>query len=280
MMLNCTLVDGPGSARGQAPVELSISAPAGTAGSVIHEHLVRKFRAGIVAVKGEDLRSLVLGVAPLVEAAVLVDGGTSLPAGRTRQRPAPGTAPPLVLAVDSGPAAGTVVPLRRGNYSIGRSGTRIAIPDPELSREHARIVVTDTDILLIDLDSANGTYVDGERIRTRVISTESSIRCGQSTLSLVIAEPPGRALADAGSSVTEPIVVQGRANAGNRTALVLAAVLPLAIGALLAIFTGMWMFLAFSAASVVSVLVPAVSGRREKREFSHATKAAVAEDRD
>ncbi|QDG63007.1 FtsK/SpoIIIE domain-containing protein [Pseudarthrobacter sp. NIBRBAC000502771] len=280
MMLNCTLVDGPGSARGQAPVELSISAPAGTAGSVIHEHLVRKFRAGIVAVKGEDLRSLVLGVAPLVEAAVLVDGGTSLPAGRTRQRPAPGTAPPLVLAVDSGPAAGTVVPLRRGNYSIGRSGTRIAIPDPELSREHARIVVTDTDILLIDLDSANGTYVDGERIRTRVISTESSIRCGQSTLSLVIAEPPGRALADAGSSVTEPIVVQGRANAGNRTALVLAAVLPLAIGVLLAIFTGMWMFLAFSAASVVSVLVPAVSGRREKREFSHAMKAAVAEDRE
>src|SRR6478752_10222223 len=203
MMLNCTLVDGPGSARGQAPVELSISAPAGTAGSVIHEHLVRKFRAGIVAVEGEDLRSLVLGVAPLVEAAVLVDG-TSLPAGRTRQRPAPGTAPPLVLAVDSGPAAGTVVPLRRGNYSIGRSGTRIAIPDPELSREHARIVVTDTDILLIDLDSANGTYVDGERIRTTVISTESSIRCGQSTMSLVFSDQSERVLADAGKSVAEP----------------------------------------------------------------------------
>lgn len=279
MMLNCTLVDGPGSSRGQAPAELSISAPAGTAGSVIHEQLVRKFHAGIVTVQGQDLRSLVLGVAPLVEAAVLVDGGTSVPDGRTR-RPAPGTAPPLVLAVDSGPAAGTVVPLRRGSYSIGRSGTRIAIPDPELSREHARVVVTDTDILLMDLDSANGTYVDGERIRTRVISTESSIRCGQSNLSLVFAEPPGRALADAGSSVTEPIVVHGRAYAGNRTALVLAAVLPLAIGVLLAVFTGMWMFLAFSAASVVSVLVPAVTGRREKRELSAATKAAVAEDRE
>ncbi|MFF2344271.1 FtsK/SpoIIIE domain-containing protein [Pseudarthrobacter sp. NPDC058119] len=280
MMLNCTLVDGPGSSRGQAPVELSISAPAGTAGSVIHEQLVRKFRCGIVTVNGEDLRSLVLGVAPFIEAAVLVDGGALLPGERTRRCPDHGTAPSLVLAVNSGPAAGTVVPLRRGSYSIGRSGTRIAIPDPELSREHARIVVRDTEILVMDLDSANGTFVDGERIQTKVISTESSVRCGQSTLSLVFAEPHIRALADAGSSVTEPIVVHGRANAGNRTALVLAAVLPLAIGVLLAILTGMWMFLAFSGASVVSVLVPAVTGRREKRELTTATNAAVAEDRE
>ena len=173
-----------------------------------------------------------------------------------------------------------MVPLRRGSYSIGRSGTRIVIPDPELSREHARVVVTDRDILLIDQDSANGTYVDGERIRTKVISTDSSIRCGQSTLSLVFADPPGRALSDAGKTVAEPIVVRARADAGNRAVSVLTAVLPLAIGVLLAVLTGMWMFLAFSAASAFSVLVPAISGRRQRRELYVAVRAAVAEDRD
>lgn len=280
MTLNCTLVGGPGSSQDQPPVELSISAPAGTPGEMIHEQLVRKLRTGTVTVDGEDLRCVAFGVPPLIEAAILVDGGPVPSTRRPRRRPSPEAAPPLALAVDSGAAAGTVVPLRRGSYSIGRSGTRIVIPDPELSREHARVVVTDTDILLIDLDSANGTYVDGERIRTKVISTNSSIRCGQSTLSLIFADPPGRALADAGQSVTEPIVVPARVDAGNRAALVLTAVLPLAAGVLLAVLTGMWMFLAFSAASACAVLVPAASGRRQRRNLSAALQSAVKEDRE
>ncbi|MFP5311611.1 MAG: FHA domain-containing protein, partial [Actinomycetes bacterium] len=102
----------------------------------------------------------------------------------------------MYLTIDSGSAAGTVVPLSRGSYTIGRSGARIAVPDPELSREHARIMVTDTEIILVDLDSANGTYVDGQRIRNTVISTDSSIRCGQSTMSLMFADVPATALAD------------------------------------------------------------------------------------
>ncbi|MDQ0663734.1 S-DNA-T family DNA segregation ATPase FtsK/SpoIIIE [Arthrobacter ulcerisalmonis] len=278
MTLQCTLVNGPGSSRHEAPVELSIDAPEGTAGPVIHEQLVQKFGAGTVTVDGKDLHSLVLGVPPLVDAAVLVDGGTAPLSRRPRRRPAAEAAAPLALAISGGAAAGTVVPLQRGSYSIGRSGTRIVIPDPELSREHARVLVTDTEIVLIDLDSANGTYVDGERIRSTVISTDSTIRCGQSSLSLVFADGPGRVLGDAGKSVVEPIVVPGRVDPGNRAVLLLTAVLPLAIGLLLAVFTGMWMFLAFSLASVFSVLVPAISGRRQSRELSAAVKAAVEED--
>ncbi|HSU48137.1 MAG TPA: FtsK/SpoIIIE domain-containing protein, partial [Arthrobacter sp.] len=278
MTLNCTLVNGPGSSRHAAPVELSIDAPDGTAGPVVHEQLVQKFGVGAVTVDGKDLCSLVVGVPPLVQAAILVDGGTAASSQRPRRRPAPEAAAPLALAIDGGAAAGTVVPLRRGSYSIGRSGTRIVIPDPELSREHARVVVTDTKILLIDLDSANGTYVNGERIRSAVISTDSSIKCGQSTMSLLFTDLPGRVLADAGRSVAEPIVVSGQAETGNRTLLLLTAILPLAIGVGLAVFTGMWMFLAFSAASALSVLVPVASGRRQRRELSAAVKSAVEED--
>jgi len=280
MTLHCTLVGGPGSARPGPPLELSIEAPPGTSGADINEQLSKKFGTGQVTVDGRDLRTLVSGVPPLVGAAILVDGGTSPPGQRPRRTPSIDTAAPLSLAVHSGAAAGTVVPIRRGSYTIGRGGTRVVIPDPELSREHARLVVTDTDIIMIDLDSANGTYVDGERIRNTVISTDSRIRCGQSTMSLVFSDLPERVLADAGRSVAEPIVVSGRAEAGNRALLLLTAVLPLAIGVGLAVITGMWMFLAFSAASAFSVLPPIIAGRRQKRELLAAVKAAVREDRE
>ncbi|TQJ60428.1 S-DNA-T family DNA segregation ATPase FtsK/SpoIIIE [Arthrobacter sp. SLBN-83] len=279
MTFNCTLLAGPGSLEVQPPVELSIDAPLGTSGSVIHQQLVRKFGAGAVTVDGKDLCSLVLGVPPLVEAAILVDCGTAPLRLRPKRPRVCRPSAPLALTVDSGAAAGTVVRLQRGSYSIGRSGTRIVIPDPELSREHARVVVTETDIMLVDLDSANGTYVNGERIRSTVISTDSSIRCGQSNLSLVFAELPARVLADAGKSVADPVVVAGRVEAGNRLVLLVTAVLPLAIGVLLATLTGMWMFLAFSLASAFPVLVTALGGRRQKRELSAAVDAAVEEDK-
>lgn len=277
MTLHCTLVAGPGSSGLRLPVELSIEAPSGTAGADINEQLAKRFGTGAVTVEGQDLCSLVYGVPPLVGAAILVDG--NLPSRRRPRHPsAVDAAPPLALAVHSGAAAGTVVPIRRGNYTIGRSGTRIVIPDPELSREHARIVVTDTDIILVDQDSANGTYVDGERIRNSVISTDSVISCGQSTMSLVFADLPERVLSDAGASVAEPIVVSGRGDTGNRGLLLLTAVLPLGIGIGLAVFTGMWMFLAFSAASALSVLIPVIGGQRQRRELSAAVKSAVAKD--
>jgi len=279
MTINCTLVAAPGSPQAQPPVELSIDAPGGTDGSVVHEQLVRKFGVDVVTVEGKDLRTLVLGVPPLVEAAILVDGGTSPSGRKTRRQPTGESRPHLALTIDSGAAAGTVVPLRRGSYSIGRCGTRIVIPDPELSREHARLDVTETDILLVDLDSANGTYVNGERIRSAVISTDSKIRCGQSYLSLAYSEVPRRDLADAGKSVAEPIVVSGRIDTGNRAVFLVTAVLPLVIGVLLAVLTGMWMFLAFSAASAFSVLLPALSGRRQRRELLASIRAAVQEDR-
>ena len=280
MTLHCTLVGGPGSARPGPPLELSIEAPPGTSGAAINDQLSKKFGTGQVTVDGQDLRTLVSGVPPLVGAAILVDGGTSPPGQRPRRTPSIDTAAPLSLAVHSGAAAGTVVPIRRGSYTIGRGGTRVVIPDPELSREHARLVVTDTDIIMIDLDSENGTYVDGERIRNTVISTDSRFRCWQSTMSLVFSDLPERVLADAGKSVAEPIVVSGRAEAGNRALLLLTAVLPLAIGVGLAVITGMWMFLAFSAASAFSVLPPIIAGRRQKRELLAAVKAAVREDRE
>ena len=278
MTLHCTLIRSPQSPLAGPPLELSVTAPPGTSGATIHAELARTFGTGAVFVGGEDLCSLSLGTAPLVTGAVLVDGGSQPVSRKTRRRPASEPAAPIALAVHSGAGAGTLIPLRRGTYTIGRCNTRIEIPDPELSREHAQLVVTEKDIVIIDLGSANGTYIDGRRVRHALITTASSIQCGSSTMSLVFLDAPDKALADAGMSVQEPLTVAGCPESGNRAVLLLTGVLPLVIGLGLAVVTGMWMFLAFTAVSAVSVLIPLTAGRRRQREFAKGINAAVRED--
>jgi S-DNA-T family DNA segregation ATPase FtsK/SpoIIIE len=222
--------------------------------------------------------SLTLGQPPLVNGAILVDGaGPST--RRSRQRTAEPPAA-LALAVHTGAGAGIVVPLRRGIYTIGRSNADVVIPDPGLSRLHAQLVVTETAITIADMDSVNGVEVDGERRRNAVVSTNSTIRCGESTMSLVFLEQTGNRLDQAGTDVHEPLIVSRRDEPTNRAALLLTAVLPVIIGVGLAVITGMWMFLAFTAASAISILVPVIGGRRQRRELAAAVREAVAKDKE
>lgn len=279
MALHCTLARGPHSLLSGPPCELVLDAPDGTAGTVLHQELATRFGTGFLTVGGLELGSLVLGEPPLINGAVIVDDG-----GRFRKRPArqlpPNQVPSgLALTVHAGPGAGTVVPLERGSYTLGRSGARILIQDPELSRLHARIEVTDSEVSIADLGSANGTYVDGHRVRNAVISTNSTLRCGNTGFTLAFRDRARIALDSAGSSVRPPIMVRCQSDPGNRLVLLLTAALPLAIGVSLALATGMWMFLAFAAASAGSLLVPLLTGRRQRRKTAAALKAAVAQDR-
>ncbi|HUO70036.1 MAG TPA: FHA domain-containing serine/threonine-protein kinase [Solirubrobacteraceae bacterium] len=93
-----------------------------------------------------------------------------------------------VLVVSAGPALGRQ--LRLGEeLVIGRAvdGEGRLSEDLELSRRHARIARDDTGRLRIeDLGSANGTFVNGERIReSKVLSVGDSVRIGSTTLELV-----------------------------------------------------------------------------------------------
>ena len=272
MMLHCTLVAAPGSALRSGPVELAVELPDSCPGADLQAAISRRYGTGTLSVGRVPVAVLNVGEGPLVQGAVLVDGA------------APAAAPsiaPLALAVHSGPVAGLVFPLRRGRFRIGRSGTEIVIPDAELSREHAQLDVTDSTVTLLDLGSANGVVVDGKKIHAAAVSTDSLIHCGGSSMSLVFAGTvdPG-SLAVAGSDVTAPLVVSNPAAHSSRAALLLAAVLPLAIGAGLAVLTGMWIFLAFTALSAVSVLVPVAAGRRQRRELSAAVAAAARADKE
>ena len=71
-------------------------------------------------------------------------------------------------------------PLTRGRYTIGRSGScDFQINHRSLSREHARIDVQNDKITLIDLESANKTFLeDQEVLAETVISSGQRIRFG------------------------------------------------------------------------------------------------------
>lgn len=281
MTLHCTLVRGPGALCSDAAVELTVRAGPGCPGAELDRAVAGAFGTLELTVNGLPLDTMTVGEFPLVNGAVLVDGGRM----RSRPRPWPATdaSAALLLAVHSGPGAGMTIPLRRGSYRIGRSNAELTIPDPDLSREHARIEVSDTAMTILDLGSVNGTEVDGKRVRNAVISTSSLIRCGNSTLSVLVAGPPGSRLSrlgSAGLSVAEPLKIPRAAEQGSRAALLLGAGLPVALGLGLALATGMWMFLAFTAISAVSVMVPVLAGRRRRRELRSAVSAAAEKDKE
>ncbi|OYT40559.1 MAG: FHA domain-containing protein [Desulfurococcales archaeon ex4484_58] len=58
--------------------------------------------------------------------------------------------------------------LEPGEYILGRYPTNdIVIPDPYVSRRHARIFFKDNEWYIEDLDSTNGTIVNNEDIKGR-----------------------------------------------------------------------------------------------------------------
>jgi S-DNA-T family DNA segregation ATPase FtsK/SpoIIIE len=286
MELQCTLVRAPGSLSQGGPVELTVSAPDGCPGSDLETELSHRFQTGRLSVEGRHLGVLTVGRSPLVSGAVLVDGPST---GGGSDAAVSGAGPDcelpaaVLLVVDSGPAAGSVLPLRRGSYRIGRTNAELTIPDADLSREHARLEVTDKALTLVDLGSINGTEVDGKRVSKTAVAIGSRIRCGNSSMSVVLAAPSGARDAElgfAGSSVAEPLTVSHPPVPAGWSMLLLGAVLPLIIGVGLVLVTGSWMFLAFTAVSAVSLLVPVFSGARQRRELRSAVAAAVAQDLD
>jgi len=296
MIYHCTLA--PSSLMQRAPaagttpdgqlIELSVEVPDPCPGADLEAAVARRYGTGELSVRGAPIAAMTVGVPPLVQGAVLVEGAGLVTGSGAAFRSGPGQrhTATLLLAVDSGPGAGTLVALRRGRFRIGRAGTEVVIPDAALSREHARLDVADSDVTIMDLGSANGTSVDGRSVRKAPVTTASSIRCGDSTISLrlwpsgVHRSAPDAVTLLAGSSVAAPLVVRGTAAPGHRAAMALAAVLPLLVGVGLAFLTGMWMFLAFTAVSGVSVLVPFLSGRRQRREFQAAVAEAALQDRE
>jgi len=66
-------------------------------------------------------------------------------------------------------------------FTVGRDpGNDIILRDPKVSRHHAEIVFERGFFVLHDLASANGTYVNGKRVRVAPLTHGAKLRLGNS----------------------------------------------------------------------------------------------------
>ncbi|WNV74731.1 FtsK/SpoIIIE domain-containing protein [Geodermatophilus sp. DSM 44513] len=112
--------------------------------------------------------------------------GTLLGLGRPGPRPvAASRSSALELHVVGGPDAGTVHPLDRGRHVVGRGGeATVALADPDVSRRHLLVDVGSGGVTVHDLDSSNGSRLDGAPLddEPRSWTPGTPLQVGASTL--------------------------------------------------------------------------------------------------
>jgi FHA domain len=94
------------------------------------------------------------------------------------------------VVVTGGPEAGRRVELGV-EMAIGRQDGDLVLEDPEVSRRHAVLRRSGESVIVEDLDSTNGTFVNGERIQGPItVGAGDQVRVGRTTLEI---EPDPRA---------------------------------------------------------------------------------------
>lgn len=94
-----------------------------------------------------------------------------MPAGKSR----------YMVVIKRGPQQGRGFPLEAALVSLGRyAGNTIILSDETVSRHHARLRRTEDGYSAEDLNSANGLFVNGERVTTpRPLKSGDVIRLGE-----------------------------------------------------------------------------------------------------
>ncbi|MFM1973004.1 MAG: hypothetical protein RLZZ345_88 [Actinomycetota bacterium] len=90
------------------------------------------------------------------------------------------------LVITDGERAGYSLKLDRREITIGRAdNSDLVISDEYASTHHAKLVLINNDWLLQDLNSTNGTYLDGSRIGTPApVKLNTPMRIGKTVFEL------------------------------------------------------------------------------------------------
>lgn len=195
----------------------------------------------------------------------------------------PGTPSPThEVMVVGGTLAGTRVGLGPGNYVVGRDpGAAVNLPDASVSQHHAQLAIGDFGIHVADLNSTNGTYVDGVRLTAPAVVEPGQIvefgavpvsiepRAGDRSSSTGYAD--GRTLFNRPPRVRrsfEPPSFVVPFPPGRPTKAkfpVGAAVVPLILGVVMFLFTRQVLFMLFMLMSPVMLVFSLVDNRRSGR---------------
>jgi len=93
---------------------------------------------------------------------------------------------PFLYSINPDGSAISRCPLRGGPLVVGRSeAADVAVPeDTYLSHRHFALVPTTNGVLLRDLGSTNGTWVNDRRVSEHQLSSRDRIRAGHSFFAL------------------------------------------------------------------------------------------------
>ena len=93
---------------------------------------------------------------------------------------------PLRFKFENGPQAGVEFLLRKSITTLGRSlDNDIVLESSEVSRQHARIELQQEGMRIIDLDSTNGTRVNGRSVRSQGLKPGDQIQFGNLTARII-----------------------------------------------------------------------------------------------
>ena len=85
---------------------------------------------------------------------------------------------PQVTVLSGAENVGKIYPVK-GTLSIGRSHTnQIILRDAKVSRQHAEIRLQGNECVLIDLNSSNGSLVNGQKVHEHILSPNDEIQIG------------------------------------------------------------------------------------------------------
>ncbi|MBI4464031.1 MAG: FHA domain-containing protein [Acidobacteria bacterium] len=97
------------------------------------------------------------------------------------------------------------IPLKKASLTIGRTpGNDVVIDNMAVSGNHAKIVVDQDHFVVEDLNSLNGTFVNGQRIRRTTLKDGDEVLIGKHTL--VLQEEGGLPRVEATMESTQPLI--------------------------------------------------------------------------
>lgn len=148
--------------------------------------------------------------------------------GRTRVRMA---LPKFMLRGVSGPTFGKTYAVV-GSMTIGRNhDCDIPIATDEISRQHAKLQVTPTGVMVEDLGSANGTFVNNQRVHgSAMMKGNDELRLD--TIRFLLVSPTAEAHAHAQAAAAQPAVAASKKSGSAAMLWIIAAVVVIGAGAL------------------------------------------------
>ncbi len=131
------------------------------------------------------------------------------------------------IKILNGAQSGKIFPLEKGNNVLGRSPKAdIRLADNGVSKNHAQIFVTNDKVIISDLKSSNGTFVNGIQIQNHGLKTGDKVLIHQ-TIFTIFQLPDNVVFADkklnrASSSAHSSLALRGEHSTHGNAALQLA----------------------------------------------------------